>query len=377
MSIALTNARILVPSGILDQHTIVIVDGLIEQILPTNDFTDSTIATYDCKGELLLPGFIDVQVNGGGGVLFNDNPTIDGIKSISEAHRKFGTTGLLPTLISDDLDIIATAIEATDAAILEMMPGILGLHIEGPFISSVRKGTHDENKFRELDQSDITLLSSMRHGKTLLTLAPECNDLALIQKLVSAGVIVSAGHTNATCKQTQLAIKAGLTGFTHLFNAMSPLNNREPGVVGAALFDQNSWCGIIVDGHHVDPITLSIALRCKPLSRFMLVTDAMPILGTEAKDFILQNKTVHVVDGKCVDDNGVLSGSVLDMASALRNAISMLNLSLSQASQMASTNPAEFLGLGHRLGKIAIGYQADLVLLNSDLTVINTWIAGK
>jgi N-acetylglucosamine-6-phosphate deacetylase len=377
MAIALTNARVLIPSGILEQHTVVIVDGIIEQILPSNDFTDATIVTHDCQGQLLLPGFIDVQVNGGGGVLFNDNPTIDGIKAIAAAHRKYGTTGLLPTLISDDLDIIACAIKATDAALLEKVPGILGLHIEGPFISNERKGTHNENKFRVLDKPDVALLSSLAYGKTLVTLAPERNNMALIHELVDAGVIVSAGHTNATCQQTQQALKAGITGFTHLFNAMSPLNNREPGVVGAALFDQNSWCGIIVDGHHVDPINLKIALRCKPLDRFILVTDSMPNLGTDAIDFKLQGKTVHVRDGKCVDDNGVLSGSVLDMAGALRNAISLLNVSLTQASQMASTNPAEFLGLGHRLGKIAIGYQADLVLLNNDLAVINTWIAGK
>lgn len=377
MSIALTNARVLTPSGLLDHHTVVIVNGIIDRIVPDGEFKVGTEILFDCQSGTLLPGFIDVQVNGGGGVLFNDNPSIEGIKTIASAHRKFGTTGLLPTLISDDLDVIASALQATDEALQEHVPGLLGLHIEGPYISTERKGTHDSSKFRALDHSDVALLSGLRHGKTLVTLAPERNNLAFIRDLVSAGVIVSAGHTNATYQQTQQALDAGLTGFTHLFNAMSPLTNREPGVVGAALFDQNSWCGIIVDGHHVDPITLRIALRCKPFSRFLLVTDAMPNLGTNDIDFQLQGKTVHVRDGKCVDDNGVLSGSVLDMASALRNAMNLLHLSLAQASEMASTNPAEFLGLGHRLGKIQAGYQADLVLLDQQLNVVTTWIAGQ
>lgn len=377
MPIALTNARVLLATGFREKHAVIIDDGRIEQIMPQADFDDPSAAIYDCGNQTLLPGFIDIQVNGGGGVLFNDNPSIEGIRTIAAAHRKFGTTGFLPTLISDDLDVIARAMQATKSALQERVQGVLGIHIEGPYISTERKGTHDETKFRALDNVDVVLLSSLSEGKTLVTLAPERNSIALIRDLVNAGVIVSAGHTNATCAETQQALDAGMSGFTHLFNAMSPLTNREPGVVGAALFDQASWCGIIVDGHHVDPVTLGIALRCKPLSRFLLVTDAMPNLGTDDIDFQLQGKTVHVRDGKCVDDNGVLSGSVLDMASAVRNAMRMLNLDLRQAAQMASTNPAEFLGLGGQLGKIENGYQADLVLVDDSIHVLNTWIKGK
>lgn len=377
MSIALINADVLLPSGFHDQHVVVIDNGYIKSIMPQSNFDNSAMATFDCKGQRLLPGFIDVQVNGGGGILFNDNPSIESIKTIAAAHRKFGTTGFLPTLISDDLDVIARAMDATNAALQAQVPGVLGVHIEGPYISAERKGTHNEEKFRALDNSDVALLSRLRNGKTLVTLAPERNCIELIAELVNAGVIVSAGHTNASCKQTQRALQAGLTGFTHLFNAMSPLTNREPGVVGAALFDRKSWCGIIVDGFHVDPITLRIALRCKALNKFMLVTDAMPNLGTDDTQFQLQGKTVYVRDGKCVDDNGVLSGSALDMASAVRNSIAMLGLSLEQSACMASTNPAEFLGLGHQLGKIAVGYQADLVLLDETIHVINSWIKGQ
>lgn len=377
MRAVLTNARILLGSEFREQLALVIEDGLISAIVAHDDACIADMQTYDCRGNILLPGFIDVQVNGGGGVLFNDDPSIDGIRAIAAAHRKFGTTGLLPTLISDDQDVIARAIKAAHGAMQGDVPGILGVHIEGPFINVERKGTHNQEKFREIGQSDVALLSSLPLGRTLVTLAPESNGLEMIRSLVRNNVIVSAGHTNASCAETQLALAAGLTGFTHLFNAMSPLTNREPGAVGAALLDQHSWCGIIVDGYHVDPVTLRIALRCKPLEKFMLVTDAMPNLGTDSSMFTLQGKTVHVRDGRCVDDNGVLSGSALDMASAVRNAVLLLGVSLQQAARMASANPAAFLGLGDRLGKIAPGYQADLVLVDDSVQVINTWIHGN
>ena len=360
-----------------DDCTILIDDGIISAVHESSQGRLDGYEIFDCAGHVIAPGFIDTQVNGGGGVLFNDDTSIDGIARIAAAHRCFGTTGLLPTLISDDLDVIASAIKAVDAAIEAGVPGILGIHIEGPYLSPIRKGTHDESKFRVLDDADIALLSSLKRGKTVLTLAPECNDLTHIRALTNAGVIVSAGHTDATYTQTQQAIQAGLRGFTHLFNAMSPLMNREPGVVGAALSDTDTWCGLIVDGFHVHPATLAVALRCRPLERFMLVTDAMPNLGTDLVDFRMQGKTVHVRGGRLVDDNGVLSGSVLDMASAVRNAVNLLGLPMAQALRMASGNPADFLGIGHSHGRIAPGYRADLVLFDDSLQACQTWIAGE
>jgi N-acetylglucosamine-6-phosphate deacetylase len=235
---------------------------------------------------------------------------------------------------------------------------------------------HDATKLRRLEGSAVGLLSSLKSGKTLLTLAPEMTTPEIIQRLAAAGVVVSAGHTNATYRQIEAALRHGLTGFTHLFNAMSALTNREPGTVGAALHDPESWCGIIVDGRHVDPVVLRIALRSKRHDRFMLVTDAMPGVGTENKTFKLQGRTIFVRDKVCVDADGRLAGSHLDMASAVRNATRVLGLDLATAARMASQYPAEFLGLGGEYGRIAPGCRANLVLVDEGINVIRTWIDG-
>jgi N-acetylglucosamine-6-phosphate deacetylase len=209
----------------------------------------------------------------------------------------------------------------------------------------------------------------------MVTLAPERVPGEAIRALVGAGVIVSAGHTQASADQVEQGIADGVTGFTHLFNAMSQITPREPGAVGAALADDASWCGIIVDGHHVDPRVLRLALRATPLRRFMLVTDAMPSVGG-SKSFVLNGQPISVIDGKCTNADGTIAGSDLDMASAVRNAVDMLGLALADALTMASANPAAFLGLDDELGFIAEGYRADLVLLDDELDVVETWIAG-
>ena len=375
MQSVLVNGRILTPEGIVDGKAVVIRDGRIDGV------TDSAgapagVPRHDLDGGLLVPGFIDTQVNGGGGVLFNDSTTVEAIAAIGAAHRPYGTTGFLPTLISDDLAVVDAAMRATERAIEAGVPGVLGVHIEGPFLNVKRKGIHDSSKFRTLDDKAVTLLSSLKRGKTLVTLAPETTTPEMVRQLTQAGVTVAAGHTNAAYGTVRKALDAGLTGFTHLFNAMSPLTSREPGVVGAALESITAWCGIIVDGRHVDPVVLRIALRTRPLNRFMLVSDAMPTVGMINKSFDLQGRHIRVVDGVCVDDHGTLAGSDLDMIGAVRNAMSMLGLSLEQAVSIASAAPAAFLGLAGERGAIAAGQAADLVLLDDDLTVRETWIGG-
>ena len=377
MVVALVNARVLGDDGLVDGRCVLLDGERILDVVAESDPRCQSAERRDLGGKLLLPGFIDSQVNGGGGVLFNDAPSVDAIRAIGAAHRRFGTTGFLPTLISDDLDVVARAIAAVQGALEAGVPGVLGIHIEGPFLNVARKGVHDPAKLRELEPSAVGLLTSLQGGRTLVTLAPEMTTPEIIAALVKAGVVVSAGHTNATYAEISVALRHGLTGFTHLFNAMSQLTGREPGVVGAALDDRNSWCGIIVDGEHADPVVLRIALRCKPHDRFMLVTDAMPGVGTNSTSFNLQGRRITVTGLVCVDEDGRLAGSNIDMASCVRNAMKLLHLSLPEAVRMASRNPAEFLGLAHELGHIRAGYRANLVLADHELNVLETWIDGE
>ena len=373
---ALVNGRVLL-DGVFVAGKTVLVNG--ERISAVVDCTDVPAGArrYDLHGLRLVPGFIDMQVNGGGGALFNDSPTAETIQVIGRAHRAFGTTGFLPTLISDDLSVIRSGIEAVETAIEGGVPGVLGIHIEGPFLNEHRKGIHDADKIRALDEEGFSVLTSLTLGRTMVTVAPECTTPEMISRLVAAGVIVSAGHSNGSYADVAAAIEAGLTGVTHLFNAMSPLGAREPGVVGAALESDPTWCGIIVDGHHVSPVTLKLALRCKPADKFMLVTDAMPSVGSATKEFVLQGKRIIARDGVCVDSHGTLAGSDLDMAWAVRNAVELLGIAPETAFLMASGAPAAFLGIEQDYGTIAPGRRADLALLDDDLHVRETWIAGE
>lgn len=377
MPTALVNGRILTDEGIVEGQAVLLDGDRIVGVFAAADARCAKAERRNLDGKLLLPGFLDTQVNGGGGVLFSDHPSVEAVRAIGNAHRRYGTTGFLPTLISADLEVVALAIAAVRAAIDARVPGVLGIHIEGPYLNVARKGVHDPALLRELDDAAIGLLTSLRGGRTLVTLAPEMTSPKLIARLSAAGLILSAGHSNATFEEIRVALRHGLTGFTHLFNAMSQLTAREPGVVGAALADPDSWCGIIVDGRHVSPEVLRIALRCKRHNRFMLVTDAMPSVGAAEKSFSLQGRMISVADGVLVDEAGTLAGADIDMASTVRNAIGLLGLPLTEAVRMASQYPAEFLGLGSELGRIAPGYRANLVLVDDGIEVIDTWVDGK
>jgi N-acetylglucosamine-6-phosphate deacetylase len=373
---ALVNARVLTDAGLVDGHAVIVEGGRIADVVAVGDERVASARRHDLAGALLLPGFVDVQVNGGGGVLFNDAPDAATLRAIGAAHRRHGTTAFMPTVISDAYDVIERAIGAVRDAIAAKVPGVAGIHIEGPFINPERRGAHDAAKIRGLDEKAFDLLTSLGVGRTMVTLAPEATTPAMIRRLADAGVIVCAGHTNGTFAATTAAFASGVRGVTHLFNAMSPLTSREPGVVGAALADPDCWCGIIVDGRHVHAATLKLALAAKRHERFMLVTDAMPCVGGAPGPFMLQGRRIEVRDGVCVDAEGVLSGSALDMASAVRNALGMLGLALPEAVRMASTYPAEFLGLGAELGRIARGYRANFVVADDRLRVSQAWIDG-
>ena len=374
MTEALVNARVLIDGELVSGRAVVIHEGRIKAIVGEGD-VPAGADEIDLRGQMLVPGFIDTQVNGGGDRLFNDDPSEDTIRAIGAAHRSFGTTGFLPTLISDDAAKIEAAMDAAANAIAGSVPGVLGVHIEGPFLNAAKRGIHDAAKLRTITDSDVELLSRPTGGKTIVTLAPETVPADAIRRLTSAGAIVCIGHTQASADQVFEALRSGARGFTHLFNAMSQLSAREPGTVGAALYDQISWCGLIVDGHHVDARVLKLALRAAPLRRFMLVSDAMPSVGGH-KGFVLNGEPISVEGGRCVNADGTLAGSDLDMASAVRNAVTMLGLELAVAVAMATHNPAAFLGLSHELGEIAPGYRASFALLDKAMHVTDTWIDG-
>ena len=370
----LTHARVLTSGGLRDGLSVCIDHGLIRHVIPDRDVPPEWPVT-DLEGGILAPGFIDLQVNGGGDVLFNAAPTVESLERMVHAHRKFGTTGMLPTLITSDRQTLHRAIDAVREAIQSGIGGILGIHIEGPFLSSSRRGIHDARLFRHPDPDDLALLATAGVGAVLLTLAPEQVGTDLIRRLSAEGIIVAAGHSDATYEQTCAARAAGLSGFTHLFNAMSPLQTRAPGVVGAALEDPQSWCGIIADGFHVHPAVLRLARKLKPPGTLVLVTDAMPPVGGVHDRFELDGKEIRCSAGRCTGMDGTLAGSALDMASAVRNAVQWLDVSVEEALRMASQYPARILGLDDQVGHIEPGQRANLVCLDDALQVRRVWTA--
>jgi N-acetylglucosamine-6-phosphate deacetylase len=358
------------------QNAAVVVEGeRIINVVQTSDLPSDLDIESLAAGTWLAPGFIDIQVNGGGDVLFNDAPTPETIARLVAAHRRFGTTSLLPTLITDSGETMRAAHAAVEA-MLDVEPSVLGIHLEGPFLSIEKRGVHDASFIREPTQSDIDFLCKGGKGVMLVTLAPERVPKGFIRRLAQSGARIALGHSMATYDETRAAMAEGLSGFTHLFNAMRPLASRDPGPIAAALESDQCWFGMIVDGIHVHPAMLRLALCGR--SHPMLVTDAMPPVGGRRTSFPLYHQEIRAEDGRCVKADGTLSGTLLDMATTVRNCVRLLNTSLEDALRFASRNPAEFLGLGHMLGRLAPSYRADMVALNPQTFSISaTWIAGS
>ena len=376
MAFALTGARIFDGESIRNEMTVVIDGASIVEVIAAKNLAKG-VERRALNGGLLVPGFIDVQVNGGGGALLNDSPTITTVRRIAESHRKFGTTGMLPTVITDAPEVLSKAIAAVKAARAENIPGVLGIHIEGPFLDKDRKGAHEAQFIREMTEADVAQIANADCGSIMLTLAPNRVAPELITSLVGKGVLVSLGHSEANLAEVTTALASGARAFTHLFNAMSQLNGREPGMVGAALTDHDSYCGLIADGFHVHDAAMKVALAAKPRSRIMLVTDAMPTAAGGPESFELQGRKIHLKNGKLQLDNNTLAGSNLTMDEAVRYCMERLGVALEDALCMASLNPAAFLRRDHELGRIKSGYLASLVHLSDDLQVLETWIDGK
>jgi N-acetylglucosamine-6-phosphate deacetylase len=368
-------ARTLFDGVNLRERSAVLIRGERIVGIARRDEVSSSVPVQDLPDTVwLAPGFIDLQVNGGGDLLFNDAPTPETIQAIAQAHRRFGTTALLPTLISDSPDKMPKALAAVEQA-AAANPSILGIHLEGPFLSPEKAGVHDPAALRRPTDDDIALITAKRTSATLVTLAPERVGDSVIAALTGAGIHVALGHSMATYAQTAAAMQQGLTGFTHLFNAMQPLQAREPGPIAAALESPDAWYGLIVDGIHVAPAMLRLALR--GAGHPILVTDAMPPVGGARQSFRLNGEDIFVRDGRCATRHGTLAGTILDMATAVRNCVQLLDMPLTDALRLASTHPAQFLGLGHALGRLLPGYRADMVALDpAGVKIVQTWVAG-
>ncbi len=358
------------------ETAVLIRDGRIVGLAPRGEVPSDWLQKRLPAGAILAPGFIDLQVNGGGGVLWNDKPTADGMRAIAQAHRRFGTTGCLPTLITDTAEKRRSAIAA--ARSIAGTGGILGIHLEGPFISPKRPGVHRADRIVQPHGGDLDELCELGGaGRSVVTLAPECVPAGFVRTLVSSGVRVSIGHSEASADEVKKAVADGATGVTHLFNAMPPLSARAPGIIGVTLSEQQLTAGLIVDGIHVDPASVGAAFAAKGPDGIALVTDAMPTVGASLDRFELDGRVIRLVDGRLTTDQGTLAGAHLDMASAVRNAVRLAGLPLEGALRAASLTPARFLGLDKERGALIPGARADLVALTPGLEVIAAWLDGN
>jgi len=356
---------------------VLIRDGLIVGVGTRAEVRPDCPQTRLPVGVFLAPGFIDLQVNGGGGILLNDQPTADGMRAIVRAHRRYGTTACLPTLITDTREKMRAAIAA--AGSIAGKDGVLGLHLEGPYISPRRPGVHRSDRIANPGPGDLESLCDLAAvgSSSLVTLAPECVPAGFIRTLVSSGVRVSIGHSEATATIVMQAIEDGATGVTHLFNAMPSMSAREPGIIGAALAERRLTAGLIVDGFHVDPVSVRAAFAAKGSDRIALVTDAMPTVGASLDRFELVGRNIRLTDGRLTTEEGTLAGAHLDMASAVRNAVRLANVPLEDALRAASLTPARFLGLDNERGILVPNARADLVALTQELGVVATWVGGS
>jgi N-acetylglucosamine-6-phosphate deacetylase len=370
-----TGARLFDGERLLDDHALVVDGGSIRGLVDLEDRPRGG-EEIDLGGGVLAPGFIDWQINGGAGVLFNADPTVEAIARIARAHRREGVTGFLPTVVTDAPDVLAAALTAARKA-HACVPGALGVHVEGPFIDPRRKGVHPPAYIRPMREEDAEALIAMRAGAMVVTLAPASAPLELIARLAKAGVVVSLGHSEATAEEAKAVFDAGARAATHLFNAMSQLNSRAPGVVGAALADSRVICGLIADGEHAHAAAYRVAVAAKGPGGIALVSDAMPTAAGGPDAFELQGRRVRRVGSKLVDENGTLAGAVITMRDAVRYVATTLDLPLAAALTMATLTPARLLGLDDRIGRLAPGFAADLVHLTDALDVAGVWMGGR
>ena len=375
---ALTHGRIYTGHEILDDHAIVIADGLIERVCPLAELPPE-IEQRSLNGAVISPGFIDVQLNGCGGVQFNDTAdavTVETLEIMQKANEKSGCTSYLPTLITSSDDLMKQGIRVMREYLAKHPNQALGLHLEGPWLNMVKKGTHNPDYVRKPDAELVDYMCANADVITKVTLAPEMTGTDVISKLAAAGIVVSAGHSNATLKEAKAGFRAGITFATHLYNAMPYITGREPGLVGAILDEPDVYCGIIADGLHVDYTNIRNAKRLKG-DTLCLVTDATAPAGANIEQFIFAGKTIYYRNGLCVDENGTLSGSSLTMIEGVRNLVEHCGIALDEVLRMATLYPARAIGVDKQLGGIAPGMVANLTAFTHDYKIIKTIVNGN
>ncbi|MEM7300666.1 MAG: N-acetylglucosamine-6-phosphate deacetylase [Pseudomonadota bacterium] len=375
----LTGARIFDGDRSHDQSGLLIKDGQIGGIMSLTS-VPSDAERVELDGGLLAPGFVDLQVNGGGGVLFNDVPTVEAIATICEAHRSFGTTAVLPTLITDTPEITTAAIDAATTAVAKKIPGCLGLHLEGPHLSIEKKGAHDPALIRKMEDDDLEqlLAAKAKLPNLMVTLAPESVSNEQISRLAASGIVVSLGHSAASMESATGAREAGASCLTHLYNAMSPLIHREPGMVGAGLSSLGFHCGLIADGHHVDPQVIAISLAAKRgEGNIFLVSDSMSTIGTDLKSFELNGRTIHRDGGRLRLADGTLAGADLELSRAVRFMVNEVGISLEGALRMASVYPKRCLNNSSTDEGVVAGQAADVIHLDAEMNVTKVWQKGQ
>ena len=371
----LYGARIFDGERLHDDRALVI-EGASIQALTRFEDRPREGEQVDLGGGILSPGFIDWQINGGGGVLFNANPTVEGIAAIAAAHRSAGVTAFLPTVVTDAPGVLAEALIAAGEA-RQRVPGALGIHVEGPFIDMKRKGVHPPEFIRPMLEQDADALIGAHAGVMVVTLAPASVSLEFVRRLANAGIIVSLGHSDASAEEAHAVFDAGASAATHLYNAMSQLSSRAPGVVGATLSDPRIICGLIADGEHAHALAYRVALAAKGPRGVALVSDAMPPAAGGPDVFELQGRRMTRVGNKLIAEDGTLAGAAITMRDAVDYVVNVLNIPLADALMMATLTPARLLRVDDQIGRLKPGHRADLVHLTDDLQVAEVWTGGR
>ena len=374
---ALVNGRIYSGHEVLDNHAVVVADGRIARVCP-REALPVDIEQRDMAGANIAPGFIDLQLNGCGGVQFNDSLealSIETLETMQRANEKSGCTSFLPTLITSSDALMKRAIETMRAYLQKHQNQALGLHLEGPWLSKAKKGTHDPALIRLPDAAMVQYLCDNADVITKVTLAPENAGSDVIRQLTDAGIIVSAGHSNATYEEAKAGFSAGVSFATHLYNAMPTFAGREPGLIGALFDSPDVYCGIIADGLHVHYANVRNAKRIKG-DKLVLVTDATAPAGADISEFIFAGKTIYYRDGLCADENGTLSGSALTMIEAVQNSVEHAGIALDEALRMATLYPARAMGVERQSGSIEAGKIANLTVFTRDFKIIKTFVNG-